>query len=205
MENQAKKQRMDQLDPMDTEETEKEKDCVIRTIRPKILNDRKLSAWAWGTGSAEEFQGEEREEVWENHGDNETANYVRRKDVLKRVGLEPMQYDIVTIGHLLQYHLWLGPREMDMRPLPIMGTEKEASLMNEHWLFEEEEDAKVRMSYLKEMCCTKHEIGKELQDGMNEHDVRIHQDIRFWWDEIQWYQMWNKLDDVLMEMATDPE
>ena len=40
---------------------------------------------------------------------------------------------------------------------------------------------------------------------MNEHDVRMHQDVRFWWDEIQRYQMWNKLDDTLMEMATDPE
>jgi hypothetical protein len=92
-----------------------------------------------------------------------------------------------------------------MRPLAIMGTEKEAHLMKEYWLFEEEEDAKVRMSYLKEMCRTKHQIGKELQDGINEHDVRMHQDVRFWWDEIQRYQMWNKLDDTLMEMATDPE
>jgi hypothetical protein len=174
MENQAKKQRMDQLDQMDTKEMVKEKDCVIRTIGPKRLNDRELSAWAWGTGSAEEFQGEEQEEAWENHGDNEKANYVRKKDVLKRVGLEPMQYDPVTIGHLLQYHLWPGPREMDMSPLAAIGTEKEAHLMNEYRLFEEAEDAKARMSYLKEMCRTKHQIGKELQDGMNEHDVRMH-------------------------------
>jgi hypothetical protein len=132
-------------------------------------DDRNLSAWAWGTGSAEDFQGEEREEAWENHGENEMANYVRRKDVLKQVGLEPMPYDIVPIGHLLQYHLWPGPRNIDMRPVAIMGSEKEARLMNEHRLFQDEEDAKVRMSYLKEMCRTKHQISKELQDGMNEH------------------------------------
>ncbi len=66
----------------------------------------------------------------------------------------------------------------------------------------------MRMSYLKEMCRTKHQIAKELQDGMNEHDVRMNQDIRFcWdqWDENQRHMLWNKLDDVLMEMATDPE
>ncbi len=40
---------------------------------------------------------------------------------------------------------------------------------------------------------------------MNEHDVRMHQDIRFWWDENQRHQMWNKLDDILMKIATDPE
>jgi hypothetical protein len=39
MENQAKKQRMDQVDPMDTEERVKENECVLRTIGPKIYND----------------------------------------------------------------------------------------------------------------------------------------------------------------------
>jgi hypothetical protein len=88
------------------------------------------------------------------------------------------------------------------------GTKAVRLFEEEDRLFEEEEDAQVRMSYLKEMCRTKHQIGKELQDGMNEHDVRMHQDIRFWWDEnheIQRYQMWNKLDDTLMGMATDPD
>ncbi len=40
---------------------------------------------------------------------------------------------------------------------------------------------------------------------MNEHDVRMHQDVRFWWDENQLHGVWNKLDDVLMEMAMDPQ
>ncbi len=39
MENQAKKQRMDQMDPMDTEERAKENDSVLRTFVPKIQDD----------------------------------------------------------------------------------------------------------------------------------------------------------------------
>jgi hypothetical protein len=205
MASQAKKQRKDQLDKMDTEKMVKADDGVIQSIESKLLHDQKLSAWAWSTGSAEKYQGEKREEEWENHGDNSTANYIRRKDVLKQVGLQPEQYDIGATEHLLQYHLWPGPREMDMRPIPIMGTEREACLMNEHRLLQEEEDPKVRMRYLKEICRTRSKIAKELQDGMNEHDVRMHQDVRFWWDENQRHVVWHKLDEVLMGMATDPQ
>ena len=59
-----------------------------------------LSAWAWGTGSAEVFQGYEQDEAWEDHGNNVMANFIRRKEILGRVGLEP-ELD-APIGHLLQ-------------------------------------------------------------------------------------------------------
>ncbi len=39
---------------------------------------------------------------------------------------------------------------------------------------------------------------------MNEYDARMHQDIRFWWDENLWHRLWMQLDDSLMELATDP-
>jgi hypothetical protein len=32
----------------------------------------------------------------------------------------------------------------------------------------------------------------------------MHQDIEFWWNENQRHCLWMKLDDLLMELATDP-
>ncbi len=94
---------------------------------------------------------------------------------------------------------------MDMPPVPIMETEKDARPMQERCLFEKAEDARVRLGYLKEtcQCITKRKIG-QYQDEMNENDVRMPQDIRFWWDENQWHRVWMKLDDALMQLATDP-
>ena len=106
MESQAKKQRIDQEDTMDTKKKTKKYDEVVQTIESKLLHDKKLSAWAWWTGMAGKYQGDKREEVWEDHGDDETANYIRRRDILKKVGLQPEQYDIVALEHLLQYHLF---------------------------------------------------------------------------------------------------
>jgi hypothetical protein len=94
---------------------------------------------------------------------------------------------------------------MDMYPHPVMGKEREARLMNEHRMFREAEDPKARMAYLREMCRTRNLIAQEIQADTNEQDVRMHQDVRFWWDEIQRHGVWNKLDDILMEIATDPE
>jgi hypothetical protein len=196
---------MYQVDTMDAEERKKEDDGYVQAIELQLLHDQKLSAWAWGTGMAEQHQGDAREEAWENHGEDETANYIRRKDILKKVGVIPQKHDIVDIGFLLQYHLWPGPRDMDMGPVAIMGSEQEARLMNEHRLFEDAEDPKVRMGYLKEMCRTMQQIGKDLQDGMNKHDVRMHQDVRFWWDENQRHGVWILLEDKLMELAEDPQ
>jgi hypothetical protein len=152
LEKNAKKQKMDQ------EEMVKIDEIKIVPFGPKKPHDRMLSAWAWGTGSAEEFEGYERYEAWGDHGDNVMANYIRRKNLLKRVGLEPKLDD--TVGHLIQYHLWPGSSAMDMPPVPIMGTEKDARLMQEWRLFEEAEDARVRLGYLKEICITKRKIGQ---------------------------------------------
>ena len=88
IENNAKKPRTDQEEPKATHEMDKTEEYEIVTFGPKKPDDRMLSAWAWGTGSAEEFQGYDQYEVWEEHDNNETANYLRRKDILKRVGLE---------------------------------------------------------------------------------------------------------------------
>ncbi len=65
--------------------------------------------------------------MWEDHGNNKRANYIQRKDILGRVGLEPEMDE--DVGHLLQYLIWPGSREIDMPPVAIMGTEKEARLM----------------------------------------------------------------------------
>ncbi len=91
--------------------------------------------------------------------------------------------------------------EMDMPPLMILGTEKEARLMLEFCSFDEAEDSRVSMGYLQEICSTKRKIGQALQDETNENDARMHQDIRFWWDENQRHRLWMKLDDSLMELA----
>jgi hypothetical protein len=180
---------------------DKKEENEIVTFGPKKPDDRMLSAWAWGTGSAEEFQGYERYEVWEERGNNTRANYLRRKDILKRVGMETERED--TVGHLLQYHLWPGPRGEDMPPVAILGTEKEARLMQELRSLEEAEDPRVRLGHLKEICRTKRKIGQALQDKMNENDAWMHQDIQFWWDENQRHRLWMQLDDSLMELATD--
>ncbi len=60
-----------------------------------------------------------------------------------------------------------------MAPLAILGTEKEACLLQEYRSFDEAEDSRVRMGYLLEIFLTKRKIGQALQDEMNENDARI--------------------------------
>ncbi len=72
-----------------------------------------------------------------------------------------------------------------MYPLPIMGSEREARLLNELRMFKDAEDPKARMTFLKEMCRTRNLIAQEIRSGMKEHEARMHQDVRFWWDETQ--------------------
>jgi hypothetical protein len=201
----TKKPRMDQGEIKDIEEGMKADDEVLNSIEPKLLYDQKLSAWAWGTGSAEKYEGEAREDAWAIHGESATANFIRRRDLLKQVGLDPKQEDNGASDHLLQFYLWPGPRSMDMYPLPIMGSEREARLLNELRMFKDAEDPKTRMTFLKEMCRTRNLIGQEIRNGMKEHEARMHQDVRFWWDETQRHVVWDKLDDDLMAMAEDPQ
>jgi hypothetical protein len=66
MNSRIKKQRMYQVDTMDAEERKKEDDGYVQAIELQLLHDQKLSAWAWGTGMAEQYQGDAREEDWEN-------------------------------------------------------------------------------------------------------------------------------------------
>jgi hypothetical protein len=196
---------MDREEIKDTEERKNEDDEVLNSNESKLIHDQKLSAWAWGTGMAEKYEGEEREDAWAHHGESAMANFIRRRDLLKQVGLDPNQCDIGANDHLLQYHLWPGPRNMDMYPLPIMGKEREARLLNELRMFKDAEDPKARITFLKEMCRTRNLIAQEIQSGMKEHEVWMHQDVRFWWDETQRHVVWNKLDEILMEMAEDPQ
>ncbi len=58
-----------------------------------------------------------------------------------------------------------------MAPLAILGTEKEACLLQEYRSFDEAEDSRERMGYLQEICRTKRKIGQALQDEMNENDA----------------------------------
>jgi hypothetical protein len=67
LENNAKKQKMDQEEQTGAKEVEKLEECKIVTFGPKKPDDQMLSAWAWGTGSAEEFEGHKRYEAWEDH------------------------------------------------------------------------------------------------------------------------------------------
>ena len=201
----AKKQRMDQMDMEDKEERVMIDDEAINPIELKRLHDEKLSAWAWGTGGAEKYEGEAREAAWAIHGESATANFIRKQDLLKQVGIDSKQEYMGANDNLLQYHLWPGPRNMDMYPLPINGSEREARMLNEYRMFKDAEDNKARMIYLKEMCRTRNLIGREIHASMHEHEARMHQDVRFWWDETQRILVWDKLDEILMEMAEDPE
>ncbi len=62
------------------------------------------------------------------------------------MGREPEMHE--PVGHLLQYHLWPGTSEMDMPPMEILGTEKEARLLQEYRSTMEAEDPRVRMGGL---------------------------------------------------------
>jgi hypothetical protein len=125
-----KKQRIGHEDHNGMKDMEKGKERGLHVFGPKKPDVPTLKKWAWETGSADEFQGEEQYEAWERHVKNETVNFTRRKDILEQVGLEPEMYELV--GHLLQYHLWPETREMDMLPMEILGTEKEARLLQEY-------------------------------------------------------------------------
>ena len=131
----TKKPRMDQEEIKDMEERGKTDDEGTNSIESKRLHDQKLSAWVWGTGGAEKYQGEGRKDAWALHGESAIANFILRRDLLKQVGLDLKQEDNGATDHLLQYHLWPGPTSIDMYPQPILGSEREARLLNELRMF----------------------------------------------------------------------
>ncbi len=71
---------------------------------------------------------EDQREIWYNHGMDPSlpiANYIRRKDLLKCVGIRPTPDNTV---HFLHFHVWPGATDISMTPNEVFGWGKEAGI-----------------------------------------------------------------------------
>jgi hypothetical protein len=186
---------------------EKSEERGLRVYGPIVPTESVLSKWAWGTGSTEVYPDDERDDIWSAHGMNPRVNYIQRKELLEKVGINPMS-DKSPETHLLHFHIWPGPTEISMPPNEVFGWEVEAKILYEYRMMMEAEDPKMRRGYLEEMCRTRlriHEIQRDIlyeDDGI---DARMHQDVKYWWNYIQEYEVWWKLQKSLEDFGHDPQ
>ena len=58
-------------------------------------------------------------QIWEKHGMDERANYLRLKDVMKAVGIRVKQDN--EFNELVHFHIYPGPAGEMMQPMEILG------------------------------------------------------------------------------------
>ena len=174
---------------------EKSDERGLRVYGPIVSTESVLSKWAWGTGSAEEYPDDKREEAWLARGpwDESESEFHPEEGIVGKGGNMPDVGQITGVAaqsHLLHFHIWPGPVEISLPPNEIFG-----------W------DSKMRRGYLEEMCCTRlriYDIQREILHDDDGIDARMHQDVKYWWDYIQENRMWWKLQKSLKAFAHDP-
>ena len=201
-----KKARTDPTECEDMEREEERPKDSHRVYGPTKPSDQMLSKWAWGTGSAEQHAGEEKMQIWEKHGMDERANYIRLKDVMKAVGIRVKQDN--EFNELVHFHIYPGPAGEMMQPMEILGSEEDAKIMGEYRRMKEAENPIVRKGHLEEMLVTRQRlqlIDHEKSHENKETEIRVHQDPEYWWKNMQDHLLVEKLDDALEALGNDPQ
>jgi hypothetical protein len=99
--------------------------------------------------------------------------------------------------------MYPGGNDGEMPPIAILGTADEGRIMRDFRAMQTSENPTVRNGYLMELVRSRIEIGNQLQKELDE--TRVHQDIKYFWEELQKKKLWGKLNDNLWDLATNPK
>ena len=178
-ERKVTKEVTDDPDMPDLEALDAEKE-VRAPEGPKRPTELCLTKYAWGTGGAEHAPDMDRLGKWLDFVEDPRYNFLRRKSVLKPLGVEVREEP--SPDRLLMYFPWPGPVEYQMPAGEVWGTGLEERILRCNREIRDGAAPAERAGLMKEM----EQIRKDIaQQHMEEDEDRMHESQEHWWHHKQ--------------------